>query len=128
MRADTTQLQAVVLNLLANARDAVGDHGTVTVALASTVVPADAEPARERVRGRACARLSVADTGQGMSPEVLAHLFEPFFTTKPVGRGTGLGLATARGIIEAHGGAMHVESAPGRGSRFDVLLPCVGAA
>jgi CheY-like chemotaxis protein len=72
-------------------------------------------------------RLAVRDTGEGMAPEVAARAFEPFFTTKAPGKGTGLGLATVYGIVQQHGGDVSVESAPGKGSRFDVVLPAAGA-
>src|SRR5439155_21521976 len=80
-------------------------------------VPAADGPARELVR------LSVADTGVGMTDEVKAKIFDPFFTTKGVGQGTGLGLAVVYGVAKAHGGWVDVSSAPGAGSRFDVYLP-----
>jgi CheY-like chemotaxis protein len=72
--------------------------------------------------------LSIADTGVGIAPEHLARLFEPFFTTKPVGKGSGLGLATAFGIVKGHGGTIRVDSEVGRGSRFTVYLPALGEA
>jgi CheY-like chemotaxis protein len=71
--------------------------------------------------------LTVRDTGCGMTPEVLARIYEPFFTTRPQGEGTGMGLAVVHGIVADHGGAIAVESAPGRGSTFRVLLPVVPA-
>ena len=68
--------------------------------------------------------LSVGDTGVGMTPEVRRQIFNPFFTTKDVDQGTGLGLAVVHGIVSAHGGIIEVESAPGRGSRFEITFPC----
>jgi signal transduction histidine kinase len=65
----------------------------------------------------------VIDTGSGIDAQALRHVFEPYFTTKPVGEGTGLGLAAVMGIVGQHGGAIALTTAPGRGSRFDVLLP-----
>jgi two-component system cell cycle sensor histidine kinase/response regulator CckA len=106
---DANQLQRVIVNLVTNAAHAIGErHGTITVGL--------------RADGAAL-RLWVADTGCGMDEATKARIFEPFFTTKEVGKGTGLGLAVVHGIIKQHGGRIDVESAPGRGTRFDVVLP-----
>jgi two-component system cell cycle sensor histidine kinase/response regulator CckA len=106
---DANQLQQVIVNLVTNAAHAIGErHGTITVGL--------------RADGAAL-RLWVADTGCGMDEATKARIFEPFFTTKEVGKGTGLGLAVVHGIIKQHGGRIDVESAPGRGTRFDVVLP-----
>ena len=68
-------------------------------------------------------KLSVSDTGEGISPDAMPHIFEPFFTTKPEGEGTGMGLAVAYGIVTSHGGAITVSSKPGRGTTFDIYFP-----
>ena len=118
VRVDTQQLEQVLLNLAVNARDAMPGGGTLRITTSHQVDPAG---------GGRWARLTVADTGTGMAPEVKAHLFEPFFTTKGT-RGTGLGLATVFGIVQQAGGRVEVESAPGQGSTFHVLLPAVDEA
>ena len=111
---DAGQLHQVVVNLITNAAQSIGaKRGTVTV----TVAPAD------KIGDTAQVLLRVADTGMGMDEGVRAHLFEPFFTTKPVGEGTGLGLAVVHGIVTSHGGTIAVDSRPGEGARFDILLP-----
>jgi CheY-like chemotaxis protein len=130
VRADRGQLEQVLVNLAVNARDAMVDAGASAAADAvMTVETANvtATPAYAAERGLAAPGdyvcLSVCDTGVGMDERTKARLFEPFFTTKPVGRGTGLGLAVVYGIVAQSGGAVHVESAPGAGSRFSVFLP-----
>ncbi len=105
---DSDALQQMVVNLLVNARDAMGRGGTITLS---------ARRAGDRVE------VSVGDEGIGMAPEVQARIFEPFFTTKPSGSGTGLGLSLVHAIVRDHGGAISVESAPGRGSVFRIQLP-----
>ena len=104
------------MNLCLNARDAMPDGGTLTLETA------DADPP-DAADGRRFVRLSVSDTGTGMSDEVREKVFDPFYTTKGVGQGTGLGLAVVYGVARAHGGTVEVASAPGAGSRFDVYLP-----
>jgi PAS domain S-box-containing protein len=121
VRVDPGQLEQVIVNLAINARDAMPDGGRLALSTAAvTVAPGD-----PRRRPGRYARLTVADSGTGMTPEVRARVFEPFFTTKPPGRGTGLGLATVFGIVEQSAGHIELESEPGRGTRFDIDLPSV---
>ncbi|MBI2512569.1 MAG: PAS domain S-box protein [Opitutae bacterium] len=123
IRGDVTQLHQVLLNLAVNARDAMPQGGRLTFGARAVVVDA------ERARGLApfapgnYVELTVADTGTGMTDEVLEHMFEPFFTTKPRGKGTGLGLSTVYGIVRSHGGKIEVDTQLGRGTVFRVLLP-----
>ena len=122
-----TQLQQVLMNLGTNAWQALqGVAGHIEVGLEAVMLD-ETESARRpaALAPGAYAHLWVRDDGCGMDDETRQRIFEPFFTTKPVGQGTGLGLAVVHGIIEAHGGAITVESAPGRGSTFHLHLPLV---
>ncbi len=121
--ADATQLEQVLLNLVVNAKDAMPDGGRLVVATDVTSVAQQDAVCGETVPAGRYARLLVSDTGEGMAPEVLARAFEPFFTTKPVGKGTGLGLATVHGIVKQHKGYVTVTSVVGEGTSFAVLLP-----
>jgi signal transduction histidine kinase len=112
VEVDRDQLAQVILNLALNARDAMPGGGLLMIATRNV----DEGP-------RPQVAIEVADTGCGMSEEVRRRIFEPFFTTKPVGVGTGLGLATAYGVVRQSGGAIDVASEPGVGSVFRVLLP-----
>ena len=118
VEVDPAHLEQVLLNLAVNARDAMPDGGTVTIAAGNVEVH---DPTL-LVTGP-CVRISVRDHGTGMTDEVRARLFEPFFTTKPPGKGTGLGLATVYGIVRGANGDIAVESSPGAGSTFQVYLP-----
>lgn len=119
--ADRIQLQQVLMNLCLNARDAMPDGGLITVETANAGIPPSTHADGPTPEGYV--RISVSDTGVGMSEEVRAKVFEPFFTTKDVGRGTGLGLAVVYGVARQHGGWIECHSEPGKGSRFDVFLP-----
>jgi len=125
IRGDKTQLTQVLINLVTNARDAIGAKvGTVWISLSRL----DADSARPALRVGAISHgayavLSVRDTGSGMDDATVKRIFEPFFTTKSVGKGTGLGLSVTHGIIAGHGGEIQVDSEPGRGTKFSVYLP-----
>jgi PAS domain S-box-containing protein len=121
VRADPTQLEQVLLNLLMNARDALPDGGTITVEARN--LPAGGEHCEPEAPREDCVLLTVTDDGSGMSEEVKAHLFEPFFTTKAGEKGTGLGLATVYGIVQQHGGRLSVQSETGKGTKFRIYWP-----
>ena len=121
--SDRAQIEQVVMNLVLNARDATPPGGTITIRTALVRID-EAEAAREQAGPPGhYVRLSVEDTGRGMSHDVRARIFEPFFTNKPAGSGTGLGLATAYGIIKQSGGFMRVTSRVGEGTVVAAYLP-----
>jgi signal transduction histidine kinase len=112
LHASARHLQQVFLNLLTNACHAIGPQGTIRV---------------QTARAGDAVRVRITDDGCGMAPEVLERVFDPFFTTKGVGEGTGLGLAITYQIVRSHGGDVGIESAPGQGTRVEILLPTDGA-
>jgi PAS domain S-box-containing protein len=122
VNVDVGRLEQVIMNLVINARDAVVGTGRITVE--TGVARVDAEAARDHgTTPGEHVFFAITDTGSGMSEDVAVQAFEPFFTTKPVGKGTGLGLAMCEGIVRQAGGHITVDSQPGRGSTFRVLLP-----
>jgi PAS domain S-box-containing protein len=130
VRADPTQIEQVLLNLALNARDAMPEGGVLAFSTENVVIGADyEEPDREYVMTAGeYVLLTVSDTGVGMDAETRRKIFEPFFTTKEVGRGTGLGLSTAYGIVKQTGGYIKVVSSPGSGTEFRIFLPRTEAA
>jgi PAS domain S-box-containing protein len=125
VNADPTRVQQAIMNLATNARDAMPDGGQLRIELAkvqiaerrSTPLP-DMEPGEWM-------RVTVADTGTGIPPDVLPHIYDPFFTTKPVGMGTGLGLSQVYGIVKQHEGHIDVTTQKGKGTTFTIYLPTI---
>jgi signal transduction histidine kinase len=128
LRADDGQLGQIVVNLVINARDAMPDGGTVVIETGNIVIDDRHGAQRTEIGAGAYVFLTVRDNGHGMDTSTQAHIFEPFFTTKAVGRGTGLGLATAYGIVHRAGGHIVVASEPGHGSTFTLYFPQVSDA
>jgi two-component system, cell cycle sensor histidine kinase and response regulator CckA len=124
VRADSDQLYQVILNLVRNARDAMPSGGKLTIQTRN-VTERESQKMRDVVgfTSGEYVLIEVADTGTGMSPEVMAKVFEPFFTTKGVGKGTGLGLASVYGIVKQSGGFIQPESETGKGTTFKIFLP-----
>jgi two-component system cell cycle sensor histidine kinase/response regulator CckA len=123
VEADAAQLSQVLLNLAVNAADAMPNGGTLRIETSLVHDPA----AGVQLQGGEWVLVRVADTGAGIDRDILPHIFEPFFTTKAVGKGSGLGLATVYGIVKQLGGEIAVDSAPERGTRFNIFLrPQVG--
>ncbi len=123
--ADATQMHQVMINLGTNAAHAMRETGgLLEVTLQEVVLDAEAAARYTNLSPGAYLQLRVRDTGHGMAQEVSERIFDPFYTTKKPGEGTGMGLAVVHGIIRAHGGDITVQSQPGAGSVFQVLLPC----
>jgi two-component system, cell cycle sensor histidine kinase and response regulator CckA len=121
--ADEGGIEQVLINLVLNARDALGDGGRIEIRTGIETVEDPAARDNPDARPGQFACLTVADQGCGMNPHVMARIFDPFFTTKEVGKGTGLGLSMIHGIVKQHEGWIEVASEPNRGSTFKILLP-----
>jgi CheY-like chemotaxis protein len=125
---DATQIHQVVMNLCANAVQAMSSSGTLTVCVQATYLDEGACVSTRQLAPGGYVKISVRDTGTGITPQVLERIFDPFFTTKVVGVGTGLGLSLVHGIVTDLGGGIDVESRIGAGSNFTVYLPWQGSA
>jgi PAS domain S-box-containing protein len=128
VKADPSQIEQVLMNLVVNARDAMPSGGRLTLELSEAHVASAVPVERDILQPGRYVVLAVRDTGAGINEEVRRHLFEPFFTTKERGKGTGLGLATVHGIVEQSGGRISVETALGVGTTFRIYLPRVDEA
>jgi two-component system, cell cycle sensor histidine kinase and response regulator CckA len=130
LMGDATQLHQVLVNLAVNARDAMPNGGVITLSAENTVV--DASPQLEdngnSPKPGFYVLIKVSDTGSGIPPEVLDRIFDPFFTTKEMGKGTGLGLATALGIVKSHNGFVQVQTELNKGTTFLIYLPALEGA
>jgi CheY-like chemotaxis protein len=122
-RVDANQLELAILNLAINSRDAMPDGGSIDIKIAEC--QASSDPALQPGR---YLKLSVIDTGKGMTPEILKRAVEPFFSSKPLGKGTGLGLSMVHGLAVQLGGALQLSSAAGKGTTATLILPVATAA
>jgi two-component system, cell cycle sensor histidine kinase and response regulator CckA len=123
VKADTGQIEQVLLNLATNARDAMPSGGHVHIKTREVIIPDGFETKYGLTASGIYALISVSDTGMGIDDKSLARVFEPFYTTKEVGKGTGLGLSIIYGIIKQHKGAVHIESEPVKGTTISIYLP-----
>jgi PAS domain S-box-containing protein len=127
INADAGMMEQMLMNLAVNARDAMPEGGVLTINAGMVELNPSLARHNQDARPGTFIRLSVADTGCGIPPELLPRIFEPFFTTKPVGKGTGLGLATVYGIAKQHDGWVEVQSQPGQGTTFHIFVPICAA-
>ena len=123
IEAEASQVEQMLMNLAVNARDAMPRGGRVEMAVVTEEVRAERRVTTGLLQPGDYVVLTVADAGSGMDPDTQSRVFDPFFTTKPDGRGTGLGLSIVYGLVRQAGGAIHIDSAPGRGTCFTLYLP-----
>lgn len=124
---DPTQLSQILLNLFTNAAHAMEEKGLLTVGLENIKLGKENKEHFDDLAPGKYVKLTVSDTGVGIAPENIIRIFDPYFTTKKVGEGSGMGLAVVHGIVENHGGAILVDSKPGKGATFSVFFPATEA-
>jgi len=125
IRADISQIEQILMNLAVNAQDAMPHGGKLTISTRGIEPHLVRNQLHPKSNTSLFILLEVSDTGCGMDTSIQKNIFDPFFTTKEKGEGTGLGLSTVHGIVEQHGGAIHVKSEPGKGTNFRILFPCL---
>ncbi len=125
IKADPSQIEQVLLNLCVNSRDAMPRGGTIQITTENTTYAVGDDDAVNTMPAGEYVKMTIADTGEGIPPEVVKHVFEPFFTTKEKGHGTGLGLATCYGVVKQSGGYISLKSNVGEGTTFAIYLPRV---
>jgi CheY-like chemotaxis protein len=125
VKADSTQLHQVLMNLCVNARDAMQGGGTLTLSTRNMLLDDSYASMNPEAKAGAYVVIEVSDTGTGIPADIIDKIFDPFFTTKELGEGTGLGLSTTLAIVKAYGGFVNVYSEPGKGTQFTVYLPAV---
>ena len=123
IEAEASQVEQMLMNLAVNARDAMPRGGRVEMAVVTEEVRAERRVTTGLLQPGDYVVLTVSDAGSGMDPDTQSRIFDPFFTTKPDGRGTGLGLSIVYGLVRQAGGAIDIDSAPGRGTRFTLYVP-----
>ncbi len=128
VRADSTQMEQMLINLAVNAKDAMPEGGKLTIETHNVLAAEECRLSHVEMACGQYVRLRVSDTGHGMTKDVRQHIFEPFYTTKGLADGTGLGLATVFGIVKMHGGHINCESEVGQGTTFEIYLPVADAA
>jgi PAS domain S-box-containing protein len=126
--ADPTQMQQVLLNILVNARDAMPGGGTITVTAENAAIDAKYSLTHLEAKPGNYVSIAIADSGEGIPPDIRDKIFEPFFTTKEIGSGTGLGLSTTLAIVKSHEGFINLTSDVGRGTEFRIYIPAKGTA
>ena len=121
--ADAVQIEQILMNLTVNGRDAMPNGGKILISTGETEIVHGRDKDTASIKPGAYAVLKVSDTGSGIPLDIQEKIFEPFFTTKPAGKGTGLGLATVFGVVTQHKGLLQLDSSPGKGASFTILLP-----
>lgn len=125
--ADPVQIHQILMNLSTNAYHAMKKGGILEISLADIELEADFLKEHQELNPGPYIKITVSDTGHGMTPEIIERIFDPYFTTKAMGEGTGLGLAVVHGIVKSYKGAVTVQSEPGKGSAFNIFLPVIEA-